>query len=139
MHSVTTTRFRECFGKLPAHVQQLSRKAYRLWKDNLQPPSIQFKLVVPEESIYSVRVSLAYRALGVKQNETIIWFWIGSHTDYEKNAETVSTKHKTPLQRSSTDSKGRGLCVLIMGVQYCSSLFGKFLLFTSSTYCFTAA
>ncbi len=84
MNSVTTTKFRACFKKLPIHVQQLSRKAYKLWKDNPQHPGIQFKLVVPKEAIYSVRVSIAYRALGVKEDETIIWFWIGSHTDYEK-------------------------------------------------------
>lgn len=84
MNSVTTARFKVCFEKLPAHIQQLSRKAYHLWKENPQHPSLQFKLVIPEDSVYSIRVSLAYRALGVKEKETIIWFWIGSHTDYEK-------------------------------------------------------
>ena len=84
MNSVTTSRFRNCFEKLPVQVQQSSRKAYRLWKENPQHPGLQFKLVVPEDSIYSIRVSLAYRALGVKERETIIWFWIGSHSDYEK-------------------------------------------------------
>ena len=84
MNSVTTSRFRNCFEKLPVQVQQSSRKAYSLWKENPQHPGLQFKLVVPEDSIYSIRVSLAYRALGVKERETIIWFWIGSHSDYEK-------------------------------------------------------
>lgn len=83
MESVTTSRFRECFEKLPVHVQKSARKAYHLWKENPSHPGLQFKLVVPENAIYSVRVSLAYRALGVKQQDTIIWFWIGSHTNYE--------------------------------------------------------
>lgn len=26
----------------------------------------------------------AYRALGVRREETIVWFWIGKHSDYEK-------------------------------------------------------
>ena len=59
MKSATTARFRTCFGKLPAHVQQLSRKAYQLWKNNPLYPSLQFKSVVSEEAIYCVRVSLA--------------------------------------------------------------------------------
>lgn len=84
MNSVTTSRFRDCFNKLPVHVQKSARKAYLLWKENPHHPGLQFKLVVPESSVYSVRVSLAYRALGVKQNDTIIWFWIGSHTHYEE-------------------------------------------------------
>jgi hypothetical protein len=32
----------------------------------------------------SVRVGLAYRALGVRDTEEIIWFWIGSHADYDQ-------------------------------------------------------
>ncbi len=83
MNSVTTLKFRNCFSELPASVQKAARKAYQLWQKNPQHPGLQFKLVVPEKSIYSVRVSLAYRALGVKQDDTIIWFWIGSHADYD--------------------------------------------------------
>jgi hypothetical protein len=25
-----------------------------------------------------------YRALGVKEGDEIIWFWIGSHADYDR-------------------------------------------------------
>jgi hypothetical protein len=28
-------------------------------------------------------VSLNYRAVGVIEGDEIIWYWIGSHTDYE--------------------------------------------------------
>jgi hypothetical protein len=27
---------------------------------------------------------LGYRALAVKEGDAIIWFWIGSHAEYEK-------------------------------------------------------
>ena len=33
---------------------------------------------------YSVRISRGYRALGLKEGKAITWFWIGSHTEYEK-------------------------------------------------------
>jgi hypothetical protein len=36
------------------------------------------------EPIYSVRISLNYRAVGVIEGDVIIWYWIGSHADYEK-------------------------------------------------------
>lgn len=35
------------------------------------------------EPIYSVRVSKDYRALGIRKDDTVIWFWIGSHAEYD--------------------------------------------------------
>ena len=83
MHSVTTLRFRESFNTLPENIKNSARKAYELWKDNPAHPSLQFKQVNPQNSIYSARVSLSYRALGVKTDDTLVWFWIGSHDQYE--------------------------------------------------------
>ena len=34
--------------------------------------------------MYSVRVSMDYRALGVVNEGEIIWFWIGTHEDYDR-------------------------------------------------------
>ena len=33
--------------------------------------------------VYSARVSRDYRVLGILRGETITWFWIGPHTEYE--------------------------------------------------------
>ena len=33
---------------------------------------------------WSVRVGLHYRALGVSAPDGIVWFWLGSHTEYER-------------------------------------------------------
>jgi hypothetical protein len=35
-------------------------------------------------AIYAVRIGLAYRALAVRDGEDLIWFWIGSHADYDQ-------------------------------------------------------
>lgn len=45
--------------------------------------SLQFKQVHPVEPIFSVRVGMGYRALGIREENTVIWFWIGSHADYD--------------------------------------------------------
>jgi hypothetical protein len=29
-------------------------------------------------------VGLGYRALGVREGETMVWFWIGSHAEYDR-------------------------------------------------------
>jgi hypothetical protein len=31
-----------------------------------------------------VRVTLGYRAIGLLEGDTVTWFWIGSHDDYER-------------------------------------------------------
>ena len=82
MKSETTERFRKAMSRLPEEVQQRARKAYKLWKENNNHPGLHFKQVYATESIYSVRIGLSYRALGVKQKDTMIWFWIGSHEEY---------------------------------------------------------
>ncbi len=82
MKSVTTERFRKAFANLPQDIQEKTRKAYNLWKQDNFHLSLHFKQVHNEPAIYSVRVGLSYRALGIKEDETIIWFWNGSHEDY---------------------------------------------------------
>jgi hypothetical protein len=31
-----------------------------------------------------LRVGAHYRAIGVQSSEEMLWFWIGSHADYDK-------------------------------------------------------
>ncbi len=82
MKSVTTEKFRKALSKLPEGVQENARSAYQKWKHNPNNPSLRFKQVHLQKPIYSVRVGLSYRALGIKEENTMIWFWIGPHEDY---------------------------------------------------------
>ena len=84
MNSHTTGRFRKAFEELPPQVQRQAKEAYKLFKQNPHHPSLRFKQVHSTKFIYSVRASLGYRALGVREDDDIIWFWIGSHSDYDK-------------------------------------------------------
>lgn len=84
MKSHVTERFRKAFGKLPSHVQRQAQAACQLFRQDPHHPSLRFKRVHPTKPIYSVRIGLDYRALGVRDGEDIIWFWIGSHADYDK-------------------------------------------------------
>ena len=84
MISHTTERFRKALKQLPPHIQRQARRAYRLFRQNPYHPSLHFKQVHPRRPIYSVRISLEYRALGIREDDVVIWFWIGTHTDYEK-------------------------------------------------------
>lgn len=83
MKSRTTERFRSAFERLPAPVQRRTGAAYGLFR-NPHHPGLRFKQVHPTRLIYSVRIGLGYRALGVRDRDEIIWFWIGSHADYDR-------------------------------------------------------
>ena len=89
MKSVTTKRFRKAYAELPEYIQEQTRKSYKLWKKNPFHPSFQFKQVHDTQPIYSVRVSLSYRALGLKEKETMIWFWVGTHAEYDKMVSSL--------------------------------------------------
>ena len=84
MISRTTPRFWAAYGELPPEIQNLARKAYRLFRDNPRHPSLQFKNVHDRDPIYAVRVTLGYRALGLLENDEITWFWIGSHAEHDR-------------------------------------------------------
>ncbi len=42
------------------------------------------KRVHSKMPIFSVRITKDYRAVGIQKDGEMIWFWIGSHGDYEK-------------------------------------------------------
>jgi len=85
MKSELTDEFIECFADLPERVQKTARKNYKLWKQNPSHPSLEFKKLNTEQPTYSVRAGIGWRAVGViKDSETIVWFWIGFHSNYDK-------------------------------------------------------
>jgi hypothetical protein len=47
-------------------------------------PSLHFKCINREENVWSVRITRGYRALGILEGDTVTWFWIGSHDEYER-------------------------------------------------------
>ncbi|MBI2060887.1 MAG: hypothetical protein HYT87_14060 [Nitrospirae bacterium] len=82
MTSQTLPSFWDSYSTLSDNTRKAARKAYRLWRDNPFHPSLHFKCVHPVERVWSVRITLGFRALGVFDKETITWFWIGSHEEY---------------------------------------------------------
>ena len=82
MISHLTASFRKAFANLPDQVRVTARKNFQLWKDNPFHPSLEFKKAHTRRPIYSVRVGIGWRALGIVEDDRIAWFWIGSHNDY---------------------------------------------------------
>ena len=84
MKSITTSSFRENYGQLPFQIRERAYEAYLQFKEDSSHPSLRFKKIHSELPIYSVRISKNYRAVGQLDKNTIIWFWIGSHAEYDK-------------------------------------------------------
>jgi mRNA-degrading endonuclease RelE of RelBE toxin-antitoxin system len=84
MKSSVTKTFRKRLNDLPASVQEQAAKAYELWQDDPYHSSLQFKRVSQKQPIYSARVSLNYRVLGLLESEHIYWYWIGAHDEYDE-------------------------------------------------------
>jgi len=84
MKSATVPSFWKLYRKLDQDIRARTKKAYRLWIDDPFHPSLRFKCINQSENIWSVRVTLGYRALGVLDEDTVTWFWVGSHDKYEQ-------------------------------------------------------
>jgi len=84
MKHFASRAFWEAYGKLPKQVRDLADKNYDLLKENPRHPSLQFKKV---RRFWSVRIGLRYRALATEADGNLVWFWIGSHADYDAMLE----------------------------------------------------
>ena len=84
MRSRTTRQFWRLFSDLPFDVQRDAKRAYRLFESNPAHPGLQFKKLEGDDDIYSARIGLEYRALAVRKKGRIIWYWIGSHSEYDR-------------------------------------------------------
>jgi hypothetical protein len=83
LRSCRTASFRKAFAALPETVREQARVAYRRFRENPAHLSLRFKRVHPSEPVCSVRVGMGYRAVGTLEGDVMVWFWIGSHSDYD--------------------------------------------------------
>jgi hypothetical protein len=80
MRHFASPRFWDAYRRLPEQVRALADKNYALLKKDPRHPSLQFKKV---GKFRSVRIGLRHRALAVESDGDLVWFWIGSHADYD--------------------------------------------------------
>jgi len=78
---LVSPRFWRHYRDLPISIRKLADKNFELLKADPHHPSLHFKKI---DRLWSVRVGAHYRALGLDNDDTVVWFWIGSHSDYDK-------------------------------------------------------
>ncbi len=77
----STTRFWFLYRQLPGEIQSLANRSFELLRKDSRHPSLHLKKI---GRLWSVRVGLHYRALAVEDDADLVWFWIGTHDEYDR-------------------------------------------------------
>ncbi len=77
----TSPSFWSAYELLPVSVQRVADRSFEILKNNPRHPSLHLKKV---GNYWSVRAGIHYRALAVEVEEGVLWFWIGSHAEYDR-------------------------------------------------------
>ncbi len=80
MNHHASPRFWRCYRGLPDEVRKLADRHYALLKTDPSHSSLHFKKIA---MLWSARVGLHYRALATEMEGDFVWFWIGSHAEYD--------------------------------------------------------
>lgn len=76
-----TPAFWQSYRALPVSVRGLADRAFDLLEADPRHPSLHFKKV---GRLWSARVGLHHRAVAVEAEDAMLWFWIGSHPEYDR-------------------------------------------------------
>ena len=103
------------YHRLPANVQRAADRVFDLLKADPQHPSLHLKKL---DEIWSVRVSLHHRALAVKVSDGFLWFWIGTHAEYDDigsaNSNQGAWRHLIEGTRVSVPGSHRPVPALLI-------------------------
>jgi hypothetical protein len=77
--------FWKLYHQLPSEIQDLADGNFELLKEDSRHPSLHLKKV---GRFWSVRVGRKHRAVAIQSDRGLVWFWIGSHAEYDRVIET---------------------------------------------------
>jgi hypothetical protein len=83
VNSRTRPSFWRAYARLSEPQRQSARRAYALFAENPDHPSLRFKKLGGYEHVWSVRINEQYRAIGERRGDTIVWVWIGTHNEFD--------------------------------------------------------
>jgi len=82
MDRQATEKFWRRYWNLPVEIQEAADKQYQLWEKDPTHPSLHFKKL--SGSLWSARITQDYRTVGVREGNTMVWFFIGTHAEYDQ-------------------------------------------------------
>ena len=84
MISRVAPEFWELYRGLSPEAQSAARKTYRLFSANPAHPSLRMERLRADRRAWSVRVTRDVRAIALRHNDEWLWFWIGTHKDFDR-------------------------------------------------------
>ena len=81
MEHIIDDDFWDAYVELPLNVQRRIPQKFQLLRQNPRHPSLRFKKV---GDFWAIRLSRDYRALAREEEGDFIWFWVGTHAEYER-------------------------------------------------------
>ncbi len=84
MTSRATRRFWKLYHAMPETARAQAREAFKLFSANPAHPGISLERLRSDPDSWSVRVSRDYRAVARKHDDTMIWYWIGTHAEFDR-------------------------------------------------------
>lgn len=81
MNHHANPKFWAAYHLLPESAQRSADKSFAMLRENPLHPSLHFKQV---GRYWSARTGLDYRALAIRTGDEVIWFWIGTHAEYDR-------------------------------------------------------
>ena len=76
--------YRKLHDALPPKVQALASETYKRWRKDPTTLGLHFKPLTDLGDLWSICVGDHYRAVAIKDGNTIVWIWIGSHESFNK-------------------------------------------------------
>lgn len=73
------------YEALPPQVRQQAKRIFEQFQEDPHHPTLKFKKLNRHPNYWSVRISPWYRAVCKRDGETVYWFWIGSHADFDRD------------------------------------------------------
>lgn len=92
-----TPEYKKIYGKLDPNIKEACKIAFKKWRDN--PDSLTIKplnKVFGSNEAVSAEISYSVRALGYhnKKKNAYVWFWVGTHEDYNHKITKDFLKNK---------------------------------------------
>ena len=81
MKHCATPRFWRCYQGVPEDVRDLADRNYELLKSDPTHRSLHLEKI---GQYWSVRIGRSHRALAVEAGSDLVWFWLGSHAEYDR-------------------------------------------------------
>ena len=83
MNSRTRPSFWRAYERLSEPNRKAARRAYALFAQDPNHPSLRFKKLAGYERVWSVRINEQHRAIGERDGDTIVWVWIETHNEFD--------------------------------------------------------